>query len=150
MGVLSVCGSLPTSRRHSKRSARSDSLVSRHYFRHYGTTIRRGMSDITYARKADELTQVETDGVSERLALAHVHATQGVARALREVDGKLKYVADQIVNAVRPDGKLERWITWGDEGERVALAVHRIVSFEEFAGGTRVELIGGEQLNIPV
>ena len=108
------------------------------------------MSDITSARKADALTELAPDGVSERLALAHVHATQGVARALREVDSKLKYVADQIAGAVRPEERPERWISWGDQGERTALAVHRIVSFEEFGGNTRIELVGGEERDIPV
>ena len=106
------------------------------------------MSDITYARKADALTEVDTDGVSERLQLAHVHATQAVARAVREVDGKLKYVADRITDALPQPA--ERWISWGNEGAQVALAVHRIVSFEESNGGTRLELIGGEELEIPL
>lgn len=108
------------------------------------------MSDITYPRKADALTEVDPDGVPERLALAQVYATQGVAKALREVDGKLKYVADQIVRALPSNEKPERWITWGEPGDRVALAVHRVETFAETERGTFVSLVGGEEIDIPV
>lgn len=108
------------------------------------------MSDVTYSRKADALSEVDPDGVSERLALAQVHATQAVSRALREVDGKLKYVADKISEAVRPGEHPERWITWGPEWQRIAVAVHRIESFSENRDGTLLTLIGGHEVQIPV
>jgi hypothetical protein len=127
-----------------------------HHGKHHGTTTGhygnqgRGMSDITYARKADQLSEVDTDGVPERLALAQVHATQAVARAGREIDSKLRYVADRIAQAMPSNEQPERWISWGDEGERVALAVNRIVSFEEAGHRTRLELIGGEEMEVPI
>lgn len=108
------------------------------------------MSDITYARRADTLSEVETESVPERLALAHVHATQGVARALREVDSKLKYVADKIAESIRPVEVPERWITWGPEWHRNAVAVHRVEAFTETANGTLLSLIGGHEVEVPI
>jgi hypothetical protein len=108
------------------------------------------MSDITYARKCDDLMDVATETVPERLLLALTTAVQAVARADREIDGKLKYVADRIATAVRPDEKPERWITWGDPGQRVALAVHRIETFSETEQGTFLTLINGDEIDVPL
>ena len=108
------------------------------------------MSDITYARKCDALMDVDTETVPERLQLAQAAAIQAVARAAREVDGKLKYVADTIARALPNADKPERWIAWGDEGERQAIAVHRIESFEEDVAGTTLHLINGDLVDVPL
>ena len=108
------------------------------------------MSDVTYSRKCDDLMNVEPYTVGERLALAQAAATQAVARATREVDGKLKYVADQIVRAMPSAERPERWLTWGDDGQRQAVAVHRVESFEEMRAGTRLNLVGGSVMHTPI
>ena len=109
------------------------------------------MSDITYARKCDDLMDVATETVPERLLLALTTAVQAVARADREIDGKLKYVADRIVQAMPANEKPERWITWGEPGQRVALAVHRIETFSEASQGTILTLVDSDEIiDIPL
>jgi hypothetical protein len=108
------------------------------------------MSDITYARKCDDLMDVDTETVPERLQLAQVAATQAVARASREIDAKLKYVADRIVAAMPSYERPEQWITWGEAGRRMAVSVAQVESFTEVGDETVLNLLNGEAVEVPI
>lgn len=119
------------------------------------------MSDITYSRRADDLLaetiQAEDasreygfDVADQSLAKAGVNATLAVARAAREIDDKLKYVAKVISDAIPKDDS-EKWITWKDSGGGLfAVGVRHIVEFYGRGDHTILILTSRDQVTVPL
>lgn len=100
------------------------------------------MSELVYTQRAQALLDAGKNDA------AGVNATLAVARAAREIDDKLKYVAKQISDAVQDDS--ERWLSWEIDGQHEAIAVRHIVRFAENATGSTLVVTTEDDYIVPL
>lgn len=110
------------------------------------------MSDITHARKAAELADVDVDVVAERLTKATVQASLAVASAAREVDTTIRQRFISLEKALTRPNIVEQWVVVDEVGPRRAINSDHIVEFVEGPreDETTVTLSTGESRVVPV
>lgn len=101
------------------------------------------MSELVYTQRAQALLDAGKNDA------AGVNATLAVARAAREIDDKLKYVAKTISDRI-PQDDTERWLLWEIDGQHEAIAVRHIVRFAENATGSTLVVTTEDDYIVPL
>lgn len=109
------------------------------------------MPDMAYSNRADELLSASG---ANALTVAHAHAQAvlATAKAIREMDSRLKYIADTVAGSVTTAAERpEPWVVYTENGVRTALNVDHVTAFRENAdGGTDVALITDPTATLPI
>lgn len=109
------------------------------------------MSDITHARKAEELIRDHGSGVAE-IDLAMIHAELATARAAREIDTTIRQSLRSLQDALEPDPqeRPEPWLSWQVGGQHYSLNVSCIRGFSENGDSTVVTLDNDLEFVVPL